>query len=297
MLSNRIRNLAPPPRPVPLPVIGSAMLGTTGGFGSVFLVMGLVFTLIFTRGFRPMDDIRLALSKTTVDGLVTRVVDPSATENDEPVYEYEYSFTTRREEQMTGRSYSTGRRWSSGSSITVEYVPDAPVISRIEGARTSMFSPWIMFVLIFPGVGGALFLSAAYGGLRQVLLLRNGVIADARITGTRETGTSVNNNPVLVFIYEITTSAGVMADGTSRAFPSERLGDEEIEPALYLPSNPGFSTLVDSISLNHPLDVDSLSGQWIATGGIGKAVLYLLTWVSVLLLGGYWFLGVLGIIR
>lgn len=297
MFSNRIRNLAPPPRPVPLPVICSAMRGTTGGFGAVFLVMGLVFTLIFTRGFRPMDDIRLALSKTTVDGLITRVVDPSATENDVPVYEYEYSFTTRREEAVTGRSYSTGRRWSAGSSIIVEYVPDAPVISRIEGTRTSMFSPWILFVLIFPGVGGALFLSAAIGGLRQVLLLRNGVIADARIIGTRETGTSVNNNPVLEYVYEITTSAGELADGKAKAFPSERLGDEDHEPALYLPSNPEHSTLVDAIALSRPLDVDGLSGKWIATGGTLNAGIYILTWVIVSLLGGYWLLGVLGIIR
>ncbi|MBN2086265.1 MAG: DUF3592 domain-containing protein [Anaerolineales bacterium] len=297
MLSNRIRRLAPPPRPVPLPIICAAMLGTTGGFGALFMIMGLVFSIIFTRGYRPLEDVRLALSHDTAEGRVTRVVESNATENDVTVYEYVYSFTTRREEKMTGRSFSTGRRWSNGSSVPVEYVPDAPYISRIEGARTSMFSPWVLFVLIFPAVGGALFLSAAIGGLRQVILLRHGKVADARITSTRPTNTTVNGVPILEYAYEIQTSMGAVADGKAKAFPSDRLGDEETEPALYLPSNPDRSTLVDAISVSYPLDVDGLSGQWITGEGKQKTMLYILAWVAALLLGGYWILSLLGIIR
>jgi hypothetical protein len=297
MLSNRIRNLAPPPRPVPLPIVCSAMRGTSGEFGSLFLIIGLVSTIVFTGGYRPIDDLRLALFRETAQGRVTRVNETNATENDVDVYEYEYAFTSRREERMTGRSYSTGQDWSVGNSVTIAYVPDAPFISKIQEARSSVFAPWVLFVLIFPAVGGALFLSAAIGGLRQVLLLRNGLIADARIVSTRSTGVTVNDTPVLEYIYEIQTGMGVVADGKAKAFPSDRLGDEETEPALYLPSNPGRSTLVDAISLTYPLDVDGISGQWITTEGKGKAVLYILTWVTALLLGGYWILGLFGIIR
>ncbi len=297
MLSNRIRNLAPPPRPVPLPVVCSAMLGTTGGFGALFMLMGLVFTIIFTSGYRPLDDIRLALSQTTAQGKVTSIVDPNATENDVPVYEYIFTFTTRREEPMTGHSYSTGRRWSAGSSVTIDYIPDAPYISRIQGARTSMFSPFILFVLIFPAVGGALFLTAAAGGLRQAWLLRHGLIADARIKSTRSTNTTVNGVPILEYFYEITTKEGITADGKAKAFPSDRLGDEETEPALYLESNPDRSTLVDAISLNYPLDVDTLSGRWISSGGKAKAGLYILAWTVAILLSGYALMSALGVIR
>src|SRR4030042_1132220 len=102
MLSNRIRNLVPPPRPVPLAIICSAMFGTTGGGGGPFLCLGRGFTLIFTHGYRPFDDLRLALSHETVKGKVTRVIDSNATENDVDVYEYEYAFTPRREERMSG---------------------------------------------------------------------------------------------------------------------------------------------------------------------------------------------------
>lgn len=43
MLSNRITQLAAPPRRVPLPVVCSAMLGLTGIIGAVFLIMGMFF--------------------------------------------------------------------------------------------------------------------------------------------------------------------------------------------------------------------------------------------------------------
>ncbi len=160
-----------------------------------------------------------------------------------------------------------------------------------------MFSPFILFVLIFPAVGGVLFLSAAAGGLRQVWLLRNGLIADTRITSTRSTNTTVNGAPILEYFYEITTREGITAEGKAKAFPSDRLGDEEREPALYLESNPDRSTLVDAISLNYPLDVDSLSGRWVSSGGKGKAVLYILAWIAALLLSGYALMSALGVIR
>jgi hypothetical protein len=47
MLSNRIAQLTPPPRRVPLPVACSAMLGLTGGIGAAFLIMGMLFVWLF----------------------------------------------------------------------------------------------------------------------------------------------------------------------------------------------------------------------------------------------------------
>jgi hypothetical protein len=297
MLSNRIRNLASPPRSVPLPVICSAMLGITGSIGAIFLINGLLFTLIFTSGIRPIDTLRLALSKTTARGEVTSVSGTNSTENDVPVYEYEFTFTTNREERVSGRSYSTGREWSVEDTVTIEYVPEAPHIARIKGARTSTFTPWVLFVLIFPAVGAGLFGWSAINGWQQVVLLRYGHIADARILSTRETGTTVNNSPILIYSYEILTSAGETFQGSAKALPTDRLGDEESEPALYLPDKPSQSTLVDAISLNHPLDVDGLNGQWITKEGYLKVLLYLLIWAATIGLGGYGLFSWLGIFR
>jgi hypothetical protein len=294
MLSNRINRLAPPPRPVPLPVICSAMFGIAGWLGAIFLISGLIFSMIFTGGMRPIDDLRLARSKATARGMITGVAETNSTENDVEVYEYEFAFTTLREQKVTGRSYSTGRQWRVEDTVTIEYVPEDPAIARIQGARTSFFAPWVLFVLIFPAVGAGMFVSAAIVGWRQVSLLRSGEIADAHILSTRSTGVEVNNTPVMEYSYEVRTSAGQVFNGSSKALYSNRIGDEQSEPVLFLPSNPDRSTLVDGISLRHPLDVDEASGQWTSREGNAKVVLYLLAWAAVIALGGYWIFQLIG---
>jgi hypothetical protein len=297
MLSNRIHNLAPPPRPVPLPIVCSAMFGLTGSFGAIFLISGLVATLVFAHGIRPIDEYRIATSQSTARGIVTGVSGTNSSENEEPVYEYRFTFTARNEREYTGTSYSTGREWSRGDRVTVEYVPEEPSISRIQGGRISTFSPWVLFVLIFPAVGGAMFLGAAIGGWRQVTLLAHGKIADARILSSRSSGMEINDEPVLIYSYELTTSMGEIFQGKSKSLPSGRIGDEDVEPALYLPEKPSRSMLIDAIPLRYPLDVDSLSGQWVSPEGRTKVVLYLSAWVVVSLLSAWVLLGALGVIR
>jgi len=273
------------------------MFGATGSFGAIFLIAGLVFAILFTGGLHPFDEFRLAFGKAAARGTVTHVGRTNASENDEPVFEYAFSFTTNREEQVTGRCYSTGRQWTVEDSVTVEYLPADPRIARILGARMSEFTPWVLFVLIFPIVGGVMFAGAAVGGIRQVWLLRNGLVADAEIQSERATGVEINNQPLMQYDYEFTTSEGRVFNGSAKALPSGQVGDEPAEPALYLPSNPKISTLVDAVPLAWPLDVDGLSGQWIAQGGKAKAILYLLAWAATAALGGYWILSLSGWIR
>jgi hypothetical protein len=263
------------------------MFGVTGSLGAIFLIMGLVFTLIFTGGFRPIDELRLALFRTTARGIVTSVSDTNATENDVPVYEYGFAFASRREEKVAGRSYSTGKQWSVEDTVTIEYVPEDPAIARIQGARLSEFMPWVLFVLIFPAVGAVFFGSAAIGGWRQVALLRCGQVADARILSTRPTGMTVNDIPVVEYSYEIRTGTGETFTGSAKALSNDRIGDEECEPALYLPSNPDRSTLVDAIPLRYPLDVDESTGRWTSQEGKIKVALYFLTWAAAIALTGY----------
>jgi hypothetical protein len=296
MLSNRIKRLAPPPRPVPLPVACGAMMGITGSFGAIFLISGLVGTLVFTADLHPAEELFLAYSHETGRGNITEVSGTDASENDEPVYKYDYTFTSRRGVEYSGTNYTTGRQWSIGAPVSVEYVPADPTISRIQGARISKFPPWVLFILIFPTVGGTMFLSSAVSGLLQIRLLREGKIADAKILTMRETNMRINEVPVVEYIYEIHTSMGEVFQGKSKAMPTGRIGDEDPEPALYLPSHPSRNMLVDSLPLRYQLDVDGLSGQWISQGGRKQVTLYLLAWGAAIVLGGLWILRLSGIL-
>jgi hypothetical protein len=194
MLSNRIAQLTPPPRRVPLPVACSAMLGLTGGIGAAFLIMGMLFVWLCVGG----------------------LADPL----------------------------------------------------------------WVCFVLIFPVVGAAFFATATVRGLRQVALLRHGRVAGARRVSEQATNTTVNDQPVITYVYEFQASDGRAYHGASRAIASEEIGDEVGEPVLYLPSNPMVSVLVDALPLRSTLDVDD-DGQWVSYESVWPVVWCGLAWLGI----------------
>jgi hypothetical protein len=209
VLSNRIAQLAPPPRWVPLPVVCSTMLGLTGGLGATFLIMGML-----------------------------------------PVW------------------------LSAGDSISIS-------------------GTWLL-VLSFPIIGAAFFTTATVRGLRRVILLRCGKVASARTISKRATNTSVNNQPVVKYVYEFQGSDGRVYSGSSRALASEEIGDEAEEPVLYVPSDPRLSTLVDALPLRCTLDVDE-AGQWVSYESMWPVVWCGLAWMGILANVGYGLLRVLDV--
>jgi hypothetical protein len=194
MLSNRIAQLTPPPRRVPLPVACSAMLGLTGGIGAAFLIMGMPLVWLF-------------------------VADPAA-----------------------------------------------PLS--------------VLFLLIIPIAGAALFAAATVRGLRHVTLLRRGEVAAAQKISGRATNTSVNGQRVIEYTYEFRAGDWQIYKGVSRAIASEEISDEVGEPVLYLPSNPAVSVLVDALPLRSTLDVDG-AGEWVSYESVWPVVWCGLAWMGI----------------
>jgi len=137
------------------------------------------------------------------------------------------------------------------------------------------------FVLIFPIVGAAFFVTNTVRGVRQVALLRHGRVAGARKVSEQATNTTVNDQPVIKYIYEFQAGDGRTYQGTSKAISSEELGDEDVEPVLYLPSNPEQSVLVDALPLRSTLDVDQ-DGQWVSYESVWPVVRLGLAWMGIL---------------
>jgi hypothetical protein len=262
------------------------MLGLTGAFGAIFLLFGLLFTWIFIGDFQPIPEVRLALSTKTTRGIITSVNTTRASENEVTVYAYSFTFRTPDEQEHTGLSYTTGQQWRVEDRVDVEYVPGNPTIARITGARRARFSPTVLFVCLFPGVGAGFFATATIKGWQQVMLLRHGRIAGAEIISEHATGTRINHVPVIAYVYEFEADDGEFYMGKSKSLPSGRIGDEAREPVLYLPRNPKRSTLVDAIPLRHPLDVDEF-GQWQTHESVWPTVWYTLIWIGIAAHAGY----------
>ena len=94
MLSNRIDQLASPPRSVPLRVTCRAMLGRAGGMGAIFLVAGLLAMWVFIGDIRPVAEARLALSSATTQGTITHASPTNVSVNETTVYKYQFTFRT-----------------------------------------------------------------------------------------------------------------------------------------------------------------------------------------------------------
>jgi len=140
---------------------------------------------------------------------------------------------------------------------------------------------WVSFVFIFPIVGAAFFVTATVRGLRSAVLLRYGALTGARRVSERATNTSINDQPVIEYVYEFQASDRRVYKGASRAISTEEVGDEPMEPVLYLPSDPRQSVLVDALPLRFTLDVDE-AGEWVSYEGIGAVVWFVLAWTGVL---------------
>jgi hypothetical protein len=242
--------------------------------------MGMLSVWVFVGDIRPVDAWRLARSETTAQATVTGVAETAGTENDVRVYEYRFTFSTPDEQTVVGRCYSTGQLWSIGDRVTVQYVPGEPSVARLEGARLSTFSPWVLFVLLFPIVGAVLFTITTVRGLRQVTLLRHGEVAAARTIFEQATNTYVNDEQVMKYTYEFQGLDGQVYSGSARALRRAEIGDEAEEPVLYLESSPRLSTLVDALPLRYTLDVDE-SGQWVSYESVWPVVWCGLAWVGI----------------
>jgi hypothetical protein len=140
---------------------------------------------------------------------------------------------------------------------------------------------WVApLVFIFPGIGALFFVSATIRGVRQARLLRHGELAEAEIVSQEATNTTINDVPVMAYVYEFPAHDGESYLGESRALPTGRVGDEKKEPVLYLPWNPRQSTLVDALPVRFPLDVDE-SGRWAVQDKIWPVVWVTLIWLGI----------------
>lgn len=295
MLSNRIHRLAPPPRPVPLQVACATLLGLTGTIGGIFLLSGLAMIALFGFGPDLAAEVRLAVAdKSTIQGTVTEVVATGSSENDMTIYEVGFTFYTLEGQTFTGQSYTTQSSWSVEDRVTIEYITSDPAIARIEGTRAGLMPFWAYLMLLtFPATGAGMFFWSTLKGWQRVMLLRYDETASARIISQSATNMSINDVPVMEYAYEFRTAEGETCTGSSRALPSEHIGDEAEEPVLYLPTDPYQSVLVDTLPLRVPLDVNDISGQWTTPEGYARVIWYTLIWAAIAGFAIYSLLGVL----
>ena len=242
MLESTLR-FAPPPRPMPFSLSMTTVLNLVVqiGFGVLGFASIFVWTFVANADYSFIT-FKGALGRAT--GTVTRVVDTNARENRSTVRENHFQYSVAGE-RMEGVSYSTGRQVEPGDRVLVEFLESTPQRARISGQRTGLFSPAVMFVLLFPLVGLALIVFGMRWGSKRARLLREGIFTTGVLKSKTATNTRVNNRRVYELIFEFTARDGRRCEAKARTSMTDRLQDEREEPLLYNPDKPEDAVMLD----------------------------------------------------
>ncbi len=158
-----------------------------GGVGIFFVVDG------FPR--RGVDEWRLSTGGRTALGVV-RFASDSMSEKDDGLRRYDFDFSDEQNQIHHGACYAEGQRWEKGANVTIRYLPAAPAVAVIEGARLDRHGWSGVFTLIFPVFGFGLFARQILAWRRVWWLLRNGTVGEVQVVAVEETTQKENYQSV-----------------------------------------------------------------------------------------------------
>ncbi|MEO1448390.1 MAG: DUF3592 domain-containing protein [Bacteroidota bacterium] len=235
-------------------------------FGWLFFGFGMIFFWVFFMGSEAVNLINFADWSPT-NGIVTRVSDTNASENEESVVRVQYRYAVDGDSlEQTG--YVTGYWPAEGTVIAVEYDAQNPHVARAEGMRRKMFGWGGGFVIIFPLVGLAFIVFTFKKNFHDIRLLIHGHFTRGKMIDKRSTNTQVNNQTVYAYTFEFEAKNGRTYTVESRTAHTELLEDEETEQIIYLANHPEKATLFDTISGGPTLKSDGT----LAEVSYGRAV-------------------------
>jgi hypothetical protein len=154
----------------------------------MLLFMGLLFSYVFVISARLIPSIRLLGADKTTRGLVLDVEETNSSVNDVTVFKNTFRFSLD-EKEYTQYSFTTGKIYSRGDRVTIEYLSDDPEFSIIKGTSYSVFGFFPIFVIILPVVGySIIFNSRPYHIRKYIKLLKKGKLTKARVAYIKRRG-------------------------------------------------------------------------------------------------------------
>ncbi|MBN1524241.1 MAG: protein kinase [Spirochaetales bacterium] len=234
--------IGPPPRHVPfstrLQLWNNASRGAFD-MGLIFVASGLVFAFVFVVFARVIPSFRLIDANNETYGTIITVEDTDSSENDVTVYKNVFIFHPTDTTTMVQYSFTSGRKYEIGDKVTIRYITANPKFSVIEGERYSLFSPFVLFVLIFPAIGYGMLLRGRPLNISGfIYLLRHGKLTGGIISDIKGNGDSTR------YYYTYTNDAGEKQRGKTV------LGESNLKPGsrvsvLHTAGFPVFSRLID----------------------------------------------------
>jgi hypothetical protein len=219
-------------------------------FGGAFNQIGwLIFTfgMIFFWPFAPNPADLLPRDWVAASAQIALDEETGASVNETSVWGYVYDYEAAGG-HYSGRAFTTGRTFSKGQTVDIEYDRANPARSRLVGARSSHFPAWVGLVtLVFALPGFVMILHGLRAGARHLGLLENGHFTHGKLASKRGAAMTVNDQRVYELTFAFTTQDGRQGVVRDRTHDTRRLEDEALELVLYSPDDPSRAVLYDTI--------------------------------------------------
>jgi hypothetical protein len=238
-------DIAPPPRAVPFTLrcrlrFGGILNLTAWGI----VAIGLIISHVFLLDCELLNHVTFSGDKYFVTGYVTFTDETNASENNERIYKVNYRYAVAGTEYQ-GYSFELSSHLDSGEEVIVEYLRDAPSVSRIEGMRRYRFPSWAGIVGIFPLIGLGLVAFGLRRGQHDLRILRSGLPAQGRIVEKKATSVRVNEARVYKFVFAYQDRNGKTHKAAVTTIKTGQVEDEATERLLYDPTSPNSIVVMD----------------------------------------------------
>jgi hypothetical protein len=215
--------------------------------GLVFFLMGSAFIAIFSPQTDFITPFHFKDTDPAVPGVVVNVEETNTSENKRLVYKNTATYVVGGKEYST-ESYSRGMHVSPTETVTIQYEPGNPSLSRIQGMRKAPFSLFFLLVFTpFPLTGLVLLLIGLRRSLINLRLLRNGILTTGKVVRKEATGSKVNKQTVYKVYFNFTTKDGLLTESMVRTHRPNLVEDEEREQLVYDTVHPQKAVLIDTL--------------------------------------------------
>ncbi|PCJ18620.1 MAG: hypothetical protein COB02_10810 [Candidatus Cloacimonadota bacterium] len=227
--------------------------GFLNQFGWLFTSFGFILVWLFAlNADLSFIDFQGEIIKT--QGLITNIVETNISESKQSIYEYHYNFKNSQGQIFDSYSYKKRNRLSIGKNITIEYPKNKIHLSRIKGMRRQFFSPYVLFVLIFPIIGLFCLFLGIKNSLKSLKLLKMGILTKGVLIKKERTNTSINEQTVYKMIFQFKDKNNKDFFISEKTHLTHLLEDDKEERLLYLEDNPNQAIMIDTLPSSPIID-------------------------------------------
>lgn len=131
--------------------------------------------------------------------------------------------------------------------MTIEYLPDNPDYSRIQGLDRSAFGFMSLIILIFPLVSFVGIIGEFIKGIKGISLLETGILTTGQLVSKKATNMEVNDRTVYELTFSYEDEYGQIYTVVEKTTQPHVLEDQPEEWLLYSPKKPSRALMLDTL--------------------------------------------------